>query len=131
VKLLIGELGSETARHTWTTASERASSLLLYVEARAGIARAVRTARLSSGAAQSARALANELWAETTAVAVTEQLVTRAAGLATEHGLRGYDAVHLASFEAIEDADSVLVASDGALLRAAERCGFTTVALAA
>lgn len=66
-----------------------------------------------------------------TALEVTDRLVTRAGELATTHALRGYDAVHLASFEEIAEPDGVLVAADGALLGAAAHRGFTTVPLAA
>jgi predicted nucleic acid-binding protein len=120
-----------THARPWTSAPERASSLLLYVEARAGIARAVRTARLTRPDARAARAIADELWAEMTGLEVTIGLVSRAGDLATEDGLRGYDAVHLASFEAIAEDDSVLVTADAALLGAAARRGFTTVPLVA
>ena len=37
--------------------------------------------------------------------------------------LRGYDAVHLASFERVEVGESVLVAADGHLVRAARTIG--------
>ena len=38
-------------------------------------------------------------------------------------GLRGYDAVHLASYELIEAENSVLVSADGDLTRAALSLG--------
>jgi hypothetical protein len=47
----------------------------------------------------------------------------RAATLARTFGMRGADAVHLASFERIEAGDAVLVAADGALTRAALSLG--------
>ena len=70
------------------------------------------------------------LWGGIERVTVTAPLVQRAGDLAEEHGLRGYDAVHLASFEEVADAEAVLVAADGGLIAAARARGFATVAVA-
>jgi uncharacterized protein len=64
-----------------------------------------------------------------TRIEVTEDIVQRATDLAGVHGLRAYDAVHLASFEEIADEESVLVAADGALLTAAGQRGMRTAPL--
>ena len=50
-------------------------------------------------------------------------LARRAGDLAEQHGLRGYDAVHLASAEAVADPDTVFVAADARLLDAAGALG--------
>ncbi len=59
----------------------------------------------------------------------TAALLRGAGDLAEEHGLRAYDAVHLASLEQIADAETVLVAADGDLPAAARARGFTTAQL--
>jgi hypothetical protein len=54
-------------------------------------------------------------------VEVTGEIVRRAGGLAETFALRGYDAVHLASAELLNDPELVLAASDGQLRLAAGR----------
>ena len=60
---------------------------------------------------------------------VTEDLARYAGELAERHGLRPYDAVHLASVDAVADEETLLVAADGALVRAARAHGIATSAL--
>lgn len=129
VKLAIDEPHTDEVRAAWDAARQRLSSQLLYVEARAAIARAVRLSRLGSREALAARALTELLWGGVERVAATPSLVQRAGDLAEEHGLRGYDAVHLASFEEIADERAVLVATDGDLVTAAMTRGFLTLPL--
>jgi uncharacterized protein len=57
-------------------------------------------------------------------VEVDEDLADRAWDLANMFALRGYDAVHLASFERVEAGESVLVAADGALADAGRSIGY-------
>ncbi|MFO7573056.1 MAG: type II toxin-antitoxin system VapC family toxin [Gaiellaceae bacterium] len=59
------------------------------------------------------------------------ELATRAGELAERHGLRGYDAVHLASALEIDAEDTLLVTSDGRLTQAAHSLGLTTARLPA
>ena len=56
-------------------------------------------------------------------VEVTTELVRRAGALAESLGLRGYDAIHLASAEAVNDHDFVMATRDRALLQAARSLG--------
>jgi len=56
-------------------------------------------------------------------VGVDEPLARNAGRLAEEHGLRGYDAVHLATALSAEDRELVVVTWDQDLARAALRCG--------
>lgn len=130
VKLAVDEPGTDDVRVTWEAVERRVSSQLLYVEARAALARAARMSRLSAFARSEARAVTELLWGGIERVTVTAPLVQRAGDLAEEHGLRGYDAVHLASFEEVADAEAVLVAADGGLLAAARARGFATVIVA-
>jgi predicted nucleic acid-binding protein len=57
-------------------------------------------------------------------VDVDEEIADRAWDLAGTFRLRGYDAVHLASFERVEAGESVLVAADGALADAGRSIGY-------
>jgi predicted nucleic acid-binding protein len=56
-------------------------------------------------------------------IALTESLAQRAGVLAEAHSLRGYDAIHLASAEAILDEGDVMVVSDARLAEAAASLG--------
>jgi predicted nucleic acid-binding protein len=67
------------------------------------------------------------LWAEVDGLSLTEQLAVRAGELAEIYALRGYDAVHLASVEAIADEDTVLVTADHDLASAAASLGLVAV----
>ena len=102
------------------------SSRLLYAESRAALARAVRAGRTTPRRAAAARSLVDDLWDEVTRIDVTEALVRRAGALSDAHGLRAYDAVHLASCESVGDETTVLVAADGPLLDAAREHGLST-----
>lgn len=85
--------------------------------------------RLDTAGADGARESAEQFWGAVERVTVTTSLVQRAGDLAEKHGLCGYDAVHLASFEEIADERTVLVATDGDLVAAARASGFLTLPL--
>ena len=63
------------------------------------------------------------MWAEIDGLELTEWLARRAGELAEIHALRGYDAIHLASAEAILDDGDVMVVSDARLAEAAASIG--------
>ena len=67
------------------------------------------------------------LWLELDGIVLDEELAVRAGELAEAFALRGYDAVHLASAEAIAEADTVLVTADRDLASAAASLGMTAV----
>lgn len=67
------------------------------------------------------------LWREIDGIVLTEALASRAGDLAEDFALRGYDAVHLASAEAIADEDAVLVTADTELAAAAASLGILAV----
>lgn len=128
MKLLVREPGTEAVADVWRAADRRASSMLLYPETRAALARARRMSRLDRGALKTARRALELLWAAVDRVPPTERLLARAGDIAEQHELRAYDAVHLASLEAIADVDTVFAAADGELLAAARSRGFMTAA---
>lgn len=74
-----------------------ATSLLAYAESRAAFARARREARVSARAYHHIVDSFIEDWPRYIAVEVTDQLVKDGGDLAAQRGLRGYDALHLAS----------------------------------
>lgn len=71
----------------------------------------------------------DQLVVEVDLLAVTSWITRHAGDLAEKHRLRAYDAVHLASAEAIADEDTLLVAADGDLVRAASANGIATAVL--
>ena len=67
----------------------------------------------------SARQSLDRLWRDVDRIGLTEELALEAGVLAERHGLRAYDAVHLASLESLHDEETFLVATGEALLDAA------------
>lgn len=121
LKLLIEEDGSDRAELIWDTSDVLASVALVVVEARAALAAARRGGRLTSAQHRRAREGLAVLVDELTTVEVTKELVARAADLAEDEGLRGYDAVHLAAALTVEA--TVLSSADADLCSAAQRRG--------
>ena len=126
VPLLIAEAGTEVAGAAWDDAVRVVSVRLVYAEARAALAQAVRVGRIT--AAHHDRALdgLDDLIEQFDFVDVDDALVRTAGDLAQHHSLRAYDAVHLAAAVRVADTDLVLVAGDGALLTAATAEGLAT-----
>jgi uncharacterized protein len=121
IKLIIDEAGSERAELIWDEADELATARILYAEARAALAAALRAGRLTTRDHRNAVTGLETLWAQMTIVEITEGLVRHASELAEQHGLRGYDAVHLAA-ALIVGAD-VLTSADAPLCAAALLAG--------
>ncbi len=123
MKLVVPETGSDEATDLYDSARRVRSSRLLVPEAFAALSRAQRTGRLGPRAATVVLARVRTLLEQIEPIELEAALADRAGELATEHGLRGYDAVHLASYERVETDASVLVAADGDLVRAARTDG--------
>jgi predicted nucleic acid-binding protein len=97
VKLVVAEDGSELVAELWDAPLPVAASLLAYPEGRAALAAARRAGRLTPAGHRNAVEDLDATWAELLVVGIDEELARRAGELADEFGLRGYDAVHLAS----------------------------------
>jgi hypothetical protein len=121
LKRLLAEPGSEVADAIWVAADVLASATLVVVEARAALAAAQRSGRLTVAELRHAKADLVELLDEVAFVEITHTLVDEAADLAEAEALRSYDAVHLAAALTIE-AD-LITSSDTALCDAAHRRG--------
>ena len=123
VKLVFDEPGSDLAAELWDRAASAVSSQLVYPEARAAVAAARRGRRITSTTLRRAVGRIDKLCAELDVIGLDPELAHAAGDLAEAHGLRGYDAVHLATALSI-DADSMLLATwDGDLARAALAAG--------
>lgn len=128
MKLYLEEPGSRRVRRALTKANTWCTHLIAYAEMRAGFAQAVRMQRLSDSdrAYQVGRFEAD--WQTLAIVAADEPLIRRAGYIAAEHGLRGYDSMHLAAAERVFEAAGrpatfVLAAFDGRLCQAAQALG--------
>jgi predicted nucleic acid-binding protein len=125
VPLLIAEAGSARAASLWDEADRVVSSRLVYPEGRAALAQAHRLGRLTTRQLRDAVTEFDSRYQELDLVDFDDALARSAGDFAEAHGLRGYDAVHLAAANRVRDPDLVVVAGDVALLEAATSEGMT------
>ena len=97
LKQYIQETGSEEVVKLLTSVDSSGTNLLTYVEMASAIARAVRMELVFANEAQSTWKDFLADWELLVRLDISVQITKRAATLAWEHGLRGYDAIHLAS----------------------------------
>jgi len=126
IPLLIAEPSSSSCQRFWDDADAVVASRLLYVEAAAALAQASRLDRLTRRTHRGAVELFDLLWALFDVVEVDHAAVMRAARLAEQLGLRGYDAVHCAAAESIAGEELVAAAGDQQLLSAWSEPGLAT-----
>lgn len=120
IKLLVEEEHSETCGRLWDAADVRLTSRLTYLEARAALAAATRSRRLTPSDLRQVKHGLGVLVDEMTIIEATATITSSAGDLAETHALRGYDALHLASALAVESRDLVMATWDRDLMRAAE-----------
>jgi predicted nucleic acid-binding protein len=126
VPLLIEEPNSDACRRLWDEADDVVSSRLSYVETASALAQAERLGRLTSRQQSSALRAVDDLWTQVQIAEIDQPLVERAAQLARQFALRGYDAVHAASAEVV-NGDSVVAGSgDRQLIEAWHGLGINT-----
>ncbi len=97
VKRYVAEAGSAQVEELISGAEAVGTALISRAEVAAALAKAVRMKLLTREEAAAALKSFSREWENIARLQMTEFLVTRAATLAWEEGLRGYDAVHLAS----------------------------------
>ena len=107
----------------WDRADLLVSSQLVYPEARAALAAATRAGRIDAPTHVSAVATLEDLFAQLRIIAIDDPLARQVGDLASQHALRGYDAVHLASALNVEGDDVLLATWDNALNAAARATG--------
>jgi predicted nucleic acid-binding protein len=127
--IVIEEQTSAIASRLWDEADRAVSSRLLYVEGRAALAMARRMDRLDERQLRTAVNDFEALHEQLDMIEITESLVGEAGALAERFGLRGYDAVHLASARLVNDPEMVLAGADQTLLGAARAAGIATADL--
>jgi uncharacterized protein len=128
VPLIINEASTHRCNRVWNESSRVVSVRLLYPEARAALAKAERMGRITRAQLTTAVVELDSIITEVDHIEITDELAHVAGGLAQEHGLRGYDAVHLAAAAAVADSDVVLVTGDSTLAVAASAIGIAVSA---
>ena len=128
VKLYVEEDGSDAVAALVADADVLAISTVGYAECRAGLARRRRERTLRSAALSEIVARLDADWERVAAIEVTDGLARRAGELADRFALRGFDAIHLASFELVleragDDDEVTFSTADDNLARAAKRLG--------
>jgi len=126
VKLLVEEDGSDLAAALWDGCDAGVSSHLAYPEVRAALAAAHRNRRLRSTELARAEAVWEDFWAATRVVELTTSVTLDAGRLASEHALRGADAVHLASARAVGASELIFAVWDERLRAGARVAGLNT-----
>jgi predicted nucleic acid-binding protein len=128
VKLFVAEQGSELTHDALVGAWMLGTVLLTRAELGAALSRGARRGLITESEALTARRQVDAAWATWVRIAVDENLVLRAEALAWEHGLRGYDAIHLASalnWQEYVGHPIVLATFDRELWEAAQEVGLT------
>lgn len=126
VKRYVIEPGTREVSALTADATGVATAIVSRAEVAAALARAVRVGVLDTAGARRARQRFAREWPDFVRLPLTEALVARADALAWEHGLRGYDAVQLASALTWQDSVGqgvVLATFDRELWEAAPRAG--------
>ena len=97
VKRYVAEASSAEVGGLIGEAEAVGTAIISKAEVAAALAKAVRIRLLPRDEAAFALEVFNREWEDLVRLQMTEVLVSRAASLAWDHGLRGYDAAHLAS----------------------------------
>lgn len=104
VKRYVAEFGSAEIRAAAEQSEGNGTAVISRAEVTAALGKAIRKGVLSERDAKLALRNFNRTWPDLVRTRVTEKLVKYAADLAWTHRLRGYDAVHLASAVAWQQA---------------------------
>ncbi len=103
VKRYVDEPGSVEVNQAISRAEVTGTALVSRAEVVAALAKAARAGVLTQQEAASCLRAFREEWVDLVRVQVTEFVVARADVFAWEHGLRGYDAIHLATASVWQD----------------------------
>ena len=98
VKLYVEEPGSADVRRMLAEAAIATTSVVAYPEARAALARRRRERSLTVAGHRRAKAALDGDWPKVLALDVSTSVAKSAGDLAERHRLRGFDALHLASY---------------------------------
>ncbi|MDR2896664.1 MAG: type II toxin-antitoxin system VapC family toxin [Propionibacteriaceae bacterium] len=127
VPLIIHEPSSDRCVDLWMRCDIRLSSVIVVAEAMAAIAMAHRLDRLTDQQHAQACDLLEAQLDEFTFITPTLTIARAAGRLADDHGLRGNDAIHLASALAVNEPHLVMISGDRVLLEAAAVANLATI----
>jgi len=130
VKLYAIEAGSQQVRSAVSDAERLITSIVAYPETRSALARKRRRHEITAPMLEACRREFDDDWDRIRQLPVDDPTVRRAGDLAEEHGLKGFDALHLASAELMRisiASDVTFACFDLGLVRAARRHGFSTL----
>lgn len=127
VKLYLDEPDADDIQVLVDEAHVLVTSCLAYAEARATFARRRRERHMTTAEAATAVKQLDADWPRFVVIDASDELARAAGRLAEAHGLRGADAIHLASFETLlnrcEDTDVQFSCADDRLSKAARTLG--------
>lgn len=127
VKLYVDEPDADEVQQSVAEADVVATSVLAYAEARAAFARRRREKLMTPTEARAALQQLDADWPRFLVIVLGDELARAAGRLADVHGVRGCDAVHLASFEALvtrcDDENVQFSCADDRLSRVARLLG--------
>jgi predicted nucleic acid-binding protein len=123
LKLYVEETGTNEVQEKSGRSDAIASSVIAYPEAHAALARRHREGALSKSELKTVLEQFRETWAHFLAVFLSAPIYLRAGTLAIKYGLRGMDAIHLASWaELFKGGDRVeFLSHDQKLMKAAAK----------
>jgi predicted nucleic acid-binding protein len=132
VKLVIDEVHADEARSRFDESQPAITSVITYPESCSALGRRARQSLEDDARLGEWLAALKARWSRAVTIEVTPE---RAGALATKHGLRGMDAIQLATASRVRerldaqgvDEPLVFACYDRRLLEAAEREGFTTL----
>lgn len=127
VKLYLDEPDADDIQELVDRAQVLATSSIAYAEARATFARRRRDKQMTAAETTKAVKQLDVDWSRFLVIEASEDLAREAGRLADAHGLRGCDAIHLASFQELltrcADDDVEFSCADDKLTRAARTLG--------
>ncbi len=112
VKLVVDETGSDLVAELWNTCDAALSSRLAYPEVCAALGAAGRNHDLTPAESNAAAAEWETFWASMRPVELSADVERAAGELAVRHGLRGADAVHMASVLALGTEELIVAVWD-------------------
>jgi predicted nucleic acid-binding protein len=101
VKLYVAEVGSEQVRKLVDEADVISTSVVAFPETRSAFARLAREGTLTPEELSTIRGDLLRDWESFLKIRVLKRVYERAGDLTEEHGLGGFDALHLASFQEV------------------------------
>jgi len=125
VKLYADETGAEATRRASGNATARFTSMVAYAEMRSALARKRRFRQITAKELERHKLDFERDWPHFEALSLDEPRARRAGELAEIHGLKGFDAIHLASAEFfhLSLGPTIFACFDADLSLAATACG--------